>query len=426
MQFSRPPIFSSLTLVATLAIGVGSATAQPSSITLREALVRAEQGNPDLAAQGLSTRAIEALKEQARLRPNPILGVELENFVGTGPNQGFDGAVATIQVSQTLERGDKRTQRVVLADARSEVARRAWTLQLMQLRYDTAMAYVETLITARNITLAQSVLDVSSDAAATIEDAVIAGRQSAAESARARATVVRAQVALNKAQSEHEKRRWSLALLWGEPQTEFSVANRLPPIATLPDRSRILTKIDAHARLDLQQSEITRRRVALDLQHATAKSEVKITGGVRFMNDGSDAAFVAGVSWPLALRNSNQGNIKSAREELAAAEQSVAGIRNDLHHAFANTWQDLTAAHSAAQTLRRDALPAIDEMVTITRQAHEQGQVPFIDVINATRERLELEHDILKAEADYARALVQLDTLTDPSLPLTHDLLASP
>lgn len=426
MKFFKPPTFSIRISIALLVIGIGPARAQPSSITLSEALLRAEQGNPDLAAQGLSTRAIEALKEQAGLRPNPVLALELENFVGTGPNQGFDGAVATVQASQTFERGDKRAQRVILADSRSEVARRSWTLQLMQLRRDTAMAYVEALITARHITLKQRMLDATQDAMESINDAAAMGRESAAESARARAAAVKARVALILAQSEHEKARRALAGLWGQTGIDFSLTNALPPAAALPDRSHILAKIDTHARLDLQQSEISHRRASLDLQHAEAKSDLQVGGGVRFMSDGSDAAFVAGVSWPLAVRNPNQGNIKAAREELASAEQSVAGIRNELHHAFDLAWQNLTTAHSIAQTLRQEALPAIDEVVTLTRHAHEQGQVPLIDVIHATRERVDLEHDILDAEANYARALVQLDTLTDPTLPLTLNFLTSP
>ena len=426
MHFFKPSRFTIRTLIALLAIGVGHTIAQPASITLPEALLRAEQGNPDLAAQGLSARAIEALKEQAGLRPNPVLGLELENFVGTGPNQGFDGAVATVQASQTFERGDKRAQRIVLADARSEVARQAWTLQLMQLRRDTALAYVEALVTAHHVKLAQRELDATTDAEDTIDDAVSAGRESAAASARARAASAKARVALNQAKSHHAKAQRSLARLWGDTDTEFSVANELPPAAALPNRSSILAKIDVHTRLELQQSEISRRRADLDLQHATAKSDIKVVGGVRFMNDGSDAAFVAGVSWPLAVRNPNQGNIKSAREGLAAAEQSVAGIRNDLYHAFDIAWQDLETAHSAAQTLRQDAIPAIDEVITLTRQAHERGQVSLLDVIRATQERVDLEHDILDADADYARALVKLDTLTDPSLPLMLNLLTSP
>jgi cobalt-zinc-cadmium efflux system outer membrane protein len=164
----------------------------------------------------------------------------------------------------------------------------------------------------------------------------------------------------------------------------------------------------------------------LDLQYAAAKPDLTVNGGLRFIHDGSDAALVAAVSWPLPVRHQNQGNVKAAREELAAAEQSVTGISLALRHEFDSAWQDLTTAHATADLLRTEALPALEALVMLTRQAHELGQVPLVQVVLAARDRVELEHQILAAEAAYIRALVQLDALTDPTLPLTHALLTSP
>ena len=78
------------------------------------------------------------------------------------------------------------------------------------------------------------------------------------------------------------------------------------------------------------------------------------------------------------------------------------------------------------RVLREEALPAITEVHTITQQAYDQGQATWFEVVLAARERVTLETDILAAEATYARALVQLDALTDPTFPLTSALLSSP
>jgi outer membrane protein TolC len=48
-------------------------------------------------------------------------------------------------------------------------------------------------------------------------------------------------------------------------------------------------------------------------------------------------------------------------------------------------WQDLKAANSAAQNLRRDVLPATEEAYTVVRRAYEEGQLPLIDVLDAQR-----------------------------------------
>ena len=65
-------------------------------------------------------------------------------------------------------------------------------------------------------------------------------------------------------------------------------------------------------------------------------------------------------------------------------------------------------------------------MYAITREAYDQGQVPMIALVEAARERVTMARQILTAEADYARALVQLDALTDPTFPLTTAFISTP
>ena len=426
MHFWNSFSFKSPLLIGALSL-VGSVGANPpTAITLGEALQRAEVSNPTLAAGRLSVRATEALTDQADLRPNPTLDLELENFGGSGPLQGIDGVAATLLASQRIERGDKRSRRVALANARTEVARQGMAVRLTHLRHQTATAYIETLVAARRVALAQEIVAATQDAIEAINQRVADGRASPAESARARAAIVSARVALNRAESSRKKAHAALGLTWGDPAAEIAPADTLPTTLALPDQLALFSKMESHARMDLQRSEISRRQRALDLQHAAAKSDLTIGGGVRFLNEGSDAAFVAGISWPLPIRNQNQGNIRAAREDLAAAAQSVDGVRNELQLAFMTAWQDLTAAHTAAETLRHEARPAVEEVYAITRQAFEEGQVGLVEVVLAARERIALETDILAAEATYALALVELDALTDPTFPLTTALLTSP
>jgi cobalt-zinc-cadmium efflux system outer membrane protein len=44
----------------------------------------------------------------ARVRPNPELGVEVENFNGAGDLRGFQGAESTLSLSQQVELGGQR------------------------------------------------------------------------------------------------------------------------------------------------------------------------------------------------------------------------------------------------------------------------------------------------------------------------------
>ena len=68
------------------------------TITLRDALSLALMKNPELAAFSWEVRALDARALQAGLAPNPELGLEIEEFAGTGEASAFDSAESTISL----------------------------------------------------------------------------------------------------------------------------------------------------------------------------------------------------------------------------------------------------------------------------------------------------------------------------------------
>jgi cobalt-zinc-cadmium efflux system outer membrane protein len=199
---------------------------------------------------------------------------------------------------------------------------------------------------------------------------------------------------------------------------------RLPE--TLPSRDALSARLAGHPRVEWQQSVMAGRRAALDLAQAHTVQDVSIGGGVRFLRAGTDAALVAGVSIPLPVLNRNQGNIRAARETLAGAEQGLRAVEVDLRTAFTAAWQELAAAHKAARTLTKQALPATEDAYHAVRHAYEQGQLPLIDVLDAQRALVAIRREILDAESAYAAAQARLDALTDPSFGTVSALLSQP
>ena len=73
---------------------------QPGSVlTLGEALRFAVARNPRLATFSWRIRAREAGALQAGLAPNPRVGVEVENFAGSGEASGFDTITLLLNVA---------------------------------------------------------------------------------------------------------------------------------------------------------------------------------------------------------------------------------------------------------------------------------------------------------------------------------------
>ena len=422
-RFHRAHPFIGLALFLAAA-GAHAQEAAPPALSLGSVLERAVQQNPVLLAQGYGERAAEAWVEQAGLRPNPTLGVSLENFAGTGALRGTDGLETTVQASQTFERGGKRAKRVSLAGREREAIAKEFAVHRAEILSASASAYIEMLAAQQRLALASESLGLAHETVAAVDARVKAAVASPAESARSRAALASVQADQARAQTGLANARAALAATWGgTPADVPGIVGTLQIPAAPPSEETFLARLAAHPRLGLQQARIAGRRAALELERSQAAQDVTVGGGVRFIRQGSDVAVVASVSVPIPFRNQNQGNIRAARENLAGAEQSGRAVEIELRVGFATAWRDLTAAHAAAQSLRREALPATEEAYAAVRSAYGQGRLPFIDVLDAQRSLVALRRELLDAEAAYAAALARAEALTDTSFAMLTALI---
>jgi cobalt-zinc-cadmium efflux system outer membrane protein len=423
-QSSRSRLSLALALIFTAARAFAQ-EAPTSTLTLAQTLALAAERHPALAAQAYQERAAAGLIEQAGVRPNPTLEVGLENVLGTGHLQGVRSLEATVQASQTFERGGKREKRVALATRERDTATKEFAVRRAEILAATATAYVNTLAARQRLALAAEPLRLARETLTLIDSRVRAGAASVIDSARARAAVISAEGEFARTEAALVSARAALAATWGGGLAEVTgLTGTLRVPDAIPSEAEFRARLATHPRLEQQAAVIASRRANLDLEQAQAKQDVTASGGVRFLRDGTDAAFVAGVSVPLPTRNKNQGNIRAARETLAGAEHTVRAITAELHAAFTAAWQELAAAHALAQKLRREALPATEEAHTAVRRAYEAGQLPLIDVLDAQRALVALRREILDAESAYAAALARAESLTAPTFPATTALLS--
>jgi len=406
-----------------------SARAQDSAapLTLARAIARAAENNPTLLAQSYGERAAEGLIEQAQRRPNPRLDVAVENVFGTGERQGLRSLETTVQASQTFERSGKRERRVALASRERETAAKEFVVRRAEVIAATAAAYVDTLTAQQRVALAEGPFELARETLAAVDARVKAGAASAAESARARAALAAAHGESARALAALAAARGALAATWGGAAGDVgALPGEIQMPDTLPAEALFISRLARHPRGELQQALVESRRAALALETAQAAQDVTVGGGVRFLREGTDAAFVAGVSMSLPVRNKNQGNIRAARETLAGAEQMARAVEAGLRAEVAAAWRQLAAAYSTAQALRRDALPATEQAAAIVRREYAEGLLPLIDVLDAQRALVALRREILDAESSYALALVRAEGLTHPAFPLTTALFSTP
>jgi len=416
MKFSPPLLFLSSVL-----------TAAAGPLTLDEALARAAAGHPRLLAQDARQEAAAALAEQAALRPNPELAVTFENFAGTGRARDLASVEGTLEVSQALERGGKRTRRAAAAGQDRAVAVAEAGVLRAGILAATAESYLAAVIAARQADLAGDFVALARTALADAEKRRAAGEASAAEPARARAALAAAEAEAARQTAARQTARAALAATWdgdADDATPAATAFNLP--AAAPDITEWLAKLGTHPQLQLVEARAKAAQARASLEEANAVQDIRVGGGVRYLRENSDAALVAGVSVPLPVRHRNQGAIRAARQEATAAGHEIAAATRELRTGIAAAARELAAAHAAALRLRREVLPAAEEAAALLHRAYAVGQATQLEVLEAERAHREVHRETLAQEAAYALALVRAEALLDPALPLTRQLLSSP
>lgn len=396
----------------------------PAALTLSDALARAEREHPRLAALAYGERAAAGLIEQAGLAPNPELGLELENVIGTGALRGGRGLEATIQASQRFERGGKRDRRVTAAERERDAVRAELAIERAEVKRQTALAFVEVLAAVERVRLAMEALQLAREIEQAVTHRVQAGADSAAEAARGRAAVALAEAEVARAEARLAAARVTLSAQWGGSDGAVEVAGSLRlPEGTEAEAPAAVPFIP-HPRLEHQRALIAAFRAALGLEEAEAVTDVRVGGGLRFAREGSDLGVVAGVSVPLPVRHRNQGRIRAARERLAGAEAMLHAVEAELAAEHHVARQERAAALAAGRRLREEVLPLAAEAHGVVRAGYSAGELPLLDVLEAQRQVIGLRREVLEFAAAYAAAQVRLDALADPTFAATAALLS--
>lgn len=404
MSSNRWPLRAALACVASGVLGASAgAQTAPAFPTL---LKQAQASAPRLALGIAETRAAEGLAAQAAARPNPTLGLVVENAAGSGPYKDFDGAETTLSIEQPLELGGKRAARTSAAQADLAAARARAAQGQVDFARDLALAYAEAEAAQQRLTIARDSVDLAQADARVARLLVDNGKEAQVRAVQAEAGLAAARAELGSAQAEAETALARLSALAGSPAAYTAVAGGLLDIvpAATPQPPAFSPAI-AVARAE---REAAQRRIALERARRTP--DLAVSFGVRRFQDEDATAAVFGISVPLPLFDRNRGAVAVATANAQAAEARLA---------MAQAEQDgdrraATAQAAAAdQTLdaSRQSEAAAAEVYRLARIGYDAGRLPLSELLAARRDlvaarsrAVDTKLARVKALADLARA----------------------
>ena len=390
-------------------------------LTLRQALALALLQNPELAAFSWEVRAAEARTLQASLRPNPELGLEVENLAGSGAFQGVRSTQTTIRLSQLIELGGKRSRRLRVAALERDLT--AWDYETKRLDVLTAVtqAFVEVLRAQERLGAEEELVGLAAQVLATVAERVKAGKASPVEETKARVALSNSRIALERARSDLEATIQRLVAAWGgTPSFQYAVG-AFESIAALPSVEQLAQGLAHNPDLARWSTEIQQRQAARGLAQAQTIPDVTAGGGVRHVNESGDVTFVFSLSVPLPVFNRNQGALLETQYRLAKAEEERRAAVVRVHTALGTTYATLTAAWREVTTLQNEVLPDARRVFEAVNEGYRQGKFGLLDMLDAQRTLFEARGQYIDALAAYHKAITEAERLSGGALDSASD-----
>jgi cobalt-zinc-cadmium efflux system outer membrane protein len=378
-----------------------------SLLTLDQAVGKALAANPNVRAAALDVAIADGARRQAGLFPNPEI-----SFVREGTQRGT--RTQTVQLSQVLELGGKRSARIRLAERERSLATGSLSVARADLRADVTAAYFDALSAQERLQIAQASLDVATKAAFAAEKRVAAGRVSPVEQDRAGVARSSAGLEVAQAQSELSIAMHTLAAYWGETASVSQplVAPDLD-LAPAPALDELQRRLDTSPQLMRSRLQVEREEAQVGLDRSQRIPDVTLIVGSKKDDEIGRSQTVLGVSVPLPLFNRNQGSLQASLSRAEKARTELEAERLRLHQSLTSAYQRAQLSREQVRTMRENILPSAQRVFDATVTGFEAGKFNFLDVLDAQRTLLQIRTQYIQALYDRYRAVADLGRYID-------------
>ncbi|WP_247594851.1 TolC family protein [Sphingopyxis sp. PAMC25046] len=341
------------------------------NLGLEEALSRVATSDPALTASIARLEAADAAILQADVRPRDVVGIDLEDFAGTGPYSPLKQPQTTGWYERTWERGGKREARIGAARADAAVVGAQNRVRLLDRLARVQAAWVEALAAEATVPVAESRLADMKRVELEVVKRVTSALDPWFAAERARTNVAQAEIAVDQARENARIARANLAAWWGG-NGDF----KLDPAALL------VFDVAAPPRGESVDIAV----LAAELNAAEAKAKLAETGniadpsgrvGLRHFGDGNDLAIMVGGSIPLGTKSANRGNVARARADQRAVEADIAVARVEIEREIDRIVADRRLIATEIKRIDADVLPSANRAVRLIRDGLARGGTAF-------------------------------------------------
>ncbi|WP_287820209.1 TolC family protein [Achromobacter sp.] len=355
-----------------------AASAAP-ALTLEQALAKAYERSPLLAAARNEAAASEGQVTQAGVIPNPSLEVGIDD------NRRATSTTTTA-LSMPVELGGKRGARIKAAGLARDIAQRDLSSARADLRAAVIAAFFDVAVAQETVRVSQGTVDIAQNALRLAERRVAAGKAPPLESSKARVELANARIDARAADATLDAARRKLGQLWGASAPDFARVGT--DLQALPRREAIddlRAALATSPRMEAGRLSVELGRAQLEVEKSKRYPDITLSAGVARDNEQGRNKAQFGVAIPLPLFDRNQGNVYSATMQSYKAQDLYRELESRLTADLLQSVSQFDLAANSVREYRATVLPGAAEAYDSARKGFEAGKVSFLEVLDAQR-----------------------------------------
>ena len=382
------------------------------------ALERALQNDPYQKWVDHRIEGIQGDHLQASKRPNPVIGIEIGNLLGSGSYRRTESSEVTLSLSQVIETAGKRNLRVQQAAASQNELLWERAHQRLQKEAQVRAAFIEARIAQDTLKLRHQQLKVAQASAQETARLANEARVPSVDAQSAELHAFQQEFQLEGAKRALQASQLALATHWNEhPETDFVLVGKIQIDPKIPSFDTLANALPQNLELQHYALRKETETAALHLERAQGIPDLQLFCGARYLNEESgEHAFVVGLEMEWPLFNKNKGNIQRAQANVHALESQRTLQQRILFRQLSSTYQNLAAAHNELNTIQNKLIPAAQKILEATELGYQNGRFTYLQLLERKNALFQLEEAQLDALKRYNLAQGKIETLIHPAL----------
>jgi len=209
--------------------------------------------------------------------------------------------------------------------------------------------------------------------------------------------------------------RYLLGLRQQDRPLSITVQPSAPP-QPLPPIS-VLFETAASNRPDLRAAEISVQAAAEKAKWERSQVLAMLAPTLSIKEVGTDGLRAGpGLNMEIPILSRNQGRISRADAEVVRSGKLYAALRARIEHEVVDAYVRAQQAQTALIQLQQQVRPAVEQSIQLSQRAYENGDIILLSVLEASRQRHDLDLREAEVSAALQRALAELERAVGKSL----------